>query len=101
VFALSAWYVVRAWSDDVTNASLAVLGGGVLLGGVVEPAWEYWVDGETLDWTFGPLRLAALGAFVATGVITYVALVTWALRRPARPEASAEREPHQSERTRR
>ena len=81
VFALSAWYVRRAWAANLIAASSIIVGAGILLGGVIEPAWELWVEGATLDWSFGPLRLAALGAFVATGAITHFAVVGGALRR--------------------
>lgn len=83
VFALTAWYVLRAWADRPVAASLAILGIASILAGVVEPAWESWAGGAPLEWTFGRVRLAAFGAFLGTGVITHAALVWLARRRGA------------------
>jgi hypothetical protein len=72
VFALVAWYVSSAWPAQTLGASLAMIGGGLLLGVVVEPAWEYWIEEAPFDWAFGPLRNRAAVAFAVTGIITYV-----------------------------
>lgn len=80
VFALAAWYVARVWASDLLRASLWIVGSAVLLAGVIEPAWEYFIDDATFDWAFGPLRNAALGAFVVTGLITYVVVLAIAAR---------------------
>jgi len=75
VFGLTGWYVARAWPSTLLRASLWIVGGAVLLGGVIEPAWEYFLEDATFDWAFGPTRNAVLGAFVLTGVTTYVAVL--------------------------
>lgn len=75
VFGLVAWYVARAWPSHVLRASLWIVGGAVLLAGIVEPAWEYFFGGATFDWAFGPTRTMALGTFVCTGVVTYIAVL--------------------------
>src|SRR5512134_2043498 len=58
VFALIAWFVLRAWSERPFSASLAIVGIASILAGLVEPAWEYW-QGATIEWTFGRARLTA------------------------------------------
>jgi hypothetical protein len=81
VFALSGWYVLRAWPTRPVGASLAILGVASLLAAVVEPSWEYWVEGASFDWAFGRVRLVAFGAFVAVGTVTHVAVLRFARRR--------------------
>jgi hypothetical protein len=73
--ALTAWYVLRAWPSRPWGASMAVFGVALLLAGVVEPAWEYWIDGASPEWAFGRARVGALGAFLAVGAITHAAIV--------------------------
>jgi hypothetical protein len=80
VFALVAWYVVRAWSNQVTRASLWIVGGALVLGGIIEPAVEYYFEDATIDWAFGPLRNTALATFVATGLVAYAAVLAVARR---------------------
>src|SRR5687767_8217142 len=80
-FALTAWYVQRAWPGRLLGASFTILGTASLLAAGVEPAWEYWVDGASLEWTFGRLRLAAFAAFLATGLVAYAAVMALARRR--------------------
>jgi hypothetical protein len=81
VFALTGWYVSRVWPQRSLGPSLAIIGTASLLAAVVEPAWEHWVDGASLEWTFGRLRVAAFAAFLATGVITHAVFVWFARRR--------------------
>jgi hypothetical protein len=75
VCALTAWFVVRAWPEDVPRASLTIFGIATILAAGVEPAWEYWVEGASFEWAFGRVRLAAFAAFLAAGVLTHAALV--------------------------
>jgi hypothetical protein len=70
--ALTAWYVTRAWPPRPVAASLGLLGIATVLAAVVEPAWEYWLDGASYEWAFGSSRLAALAMFVAVGTVTHV-----------------------------
>ena len=79
VFALVAWYVARAWPTKVRQASIAILTGGILVGAILEPAYEYFLGGATFDWAFGALRNTAAATYVCTGVVSY--LVTLALIR--------------------
>ena len=83
VFALVAWYVSRVWSAQVTRASLVILGTAIVAAGLVEPAWEYWLDDATFEWAFGAARTQALAAYVATGLIAYVTTLV-ALQRRAK-----------------
>jgi hypothetical protein len=55
--------------------SVAIVGSAVLLGGVIEPAWEYFLEGATREWAFGALRNTALAAFTVTGVATFAGAV--------------------------
>jgi hypothetical protein len=83
VFALTAWYVLRAWPERALAASVTIFGVASILATVVEPAWEHWT-GATFEWAFGRTRLATFGAFLATGAITHAALAWLALKRRAR-----------------
>ena len=83
VFGTVAWYALRAWLERPLSVGAVILGIASILAAVVEPAWEYWVDGASLEWTFGRLRLGTFAAFLATGMVTYVAVVVLALRRRA------------------
>jgi hypothetical protein len=74
-FAMVAWYVSRMWRGRVRSASLWIVGGAVLLAGVLEPAFELFVGGATVEWTFGAVRTCALLAFVATGLVAYIAVL--------------------------
>lgn len=84
VFGLVAWYVNSAFPGRVFKASLAIVGGGVLLGAVAEPAWEYWIERAPREWAFGPLRNQAAVAFAITGLMAYV-LVLGILRSRRQP----------------
>ena len=81
VFGLVAWYVVRAWPSNVSGASFAILGSAIILGGVVEPAWEYFLGGASYEWAFGRSRNMMLASFLGTGLLAYVAVVTYLRRR--------------------
>ena len=80
VFALTAWYVLRAWPGRSIGASLIIVGIASVLAAVVEPLWEYW-DGATAEWAFGALRLAAFGTFAAAGVLTHATILILARKR--------------------
>ena len=80
VFALTAWYVWRVWADHAIGASLSILGAAVVLAGFVEPAWEYWLGGASVEWAFGRERWAAFGAFTGVGAVVHAAVLTWARR---------------------
>ena len=81
VFGLVGWYVVRTWPSHVLPASVAILGSAILIGGVLEPAWEYFLGGATFEWAFGRARNTMLAVFVATGLFAYVAVVGFLRRR--------------------
>jgi hypothetical protein len=70
VFALVARYVARVWPAKLVKASGAIVGSAVVGGGVLEPAFEYFVGDATFDWAFGPARTGALAAYVGVGVLT-------------------------------
>lgn len=82
VFGFVAWFVNSAWPVRPLTASVAIIGGGLLLGAVAEPAWEYWVEQAPFEWAFGSLRNLAAVAFAVSGIITYL-LFLW-LRRSRR-----------------
>lgn len=71
VFALGAWYVAHSWPTQVLSASLAIVGGAVVLAGAIEPAWEYFQSDATFGWAFGRVRTMALATFVGTGLLAY------------------------------
>ena len=72
-FGLTAWYVSRAWPTRMVGMSAFMIVIASVLSAVVEPAWEYWVDGAPFDWAFGPQRLSIFAAFVSVGVATHIA----------------------------
>jgi hypothetical protein len=80
VFGLVAWYVARAWPSHVRRASLWIVGAAVVAAGLLEPAWEYFFEDATFEWAFGQTRTVALAAFVATGVVAYIAVMSLARR---------------------
>ena len=82
VFALVARYVSRAWRDAAGRASVAIVGSAILLAGLIEPAWEYFIGGATFEWAFGAARTTGLAAYVATGVAAYVIVLLFTTRRP-------------------
>ena len=84
VFGLVAWYVVRAWPSKLLPASLAILGSAIILGGVLEPAWEYFLGGASFEWAFGRTRNVILAAFVGTGFIAYTGFVAFLRNRSPR-----------------
>jgi hypothetical protein len=74
-FALVAWYVVRVTPDRVFPTSVSLLTCAILIAGVLEPAWEYFLGDATWEWAFGKGRLVALTTFVGVGLAAYVATV--------------------------
>lgn len=72
MFGITALYVARTWSDQVLRASIIILGSAVVVAGVLEPAWEYFVGGAPYEWAFGPERNRALLTFVGTGLVAYL-----------------------------
>lgn len=83
VFALVAWYVARSWPTQILSASLAIVGGAIVLAGAIEPAWEYFLSHATFEWAFGRVRTIALATFVGTGLLAYAAALAL-FRRPSR-----------------
>jgi len=84
VFGLVAWYVARAWPNSVPSASVGIVGGAILLGGVIEPAWEYFLGDATFEWAFGRQRTTILVTFVGMGLVAYVAVLALMQRRRGR-----------------
>jgi hypothetical protein len=83
VFALTAWYVARAWPTRAMGKSIAIILAASVIAGIIEPAWEYWIDGATFEWTFSALRLTPFAAFIAAGLVTYaIALPAILVRAP-------------------
>ena len=72
-FALVAWYVQRTRPANRLGASVGIILVASVLAAIVEPAWEYWIDGASWDWAFGPARLTAFLLYLAVGVVTQIA----------------------------
>jgi hypothetical protein len=81
VFGLVAWYVARAWPSHLLRASIWIVGAAILGAGLVEPAWEFFLEDATFEWAFGPVRTVALVTFVATGLVAYVVVLALVRRR--------------------
>jgi hypothetical protein len=90
VFAVVAWYVARTWRGRVLGASVWIVGGAVLLAGVLEPAFEYFIGNAPFKWAFGADRNGSLVAFVATGLVAYIGVLLLVLNRGnhSRPRSS-------------
>jgi len=71
VFALAAVYVAKKNPPRLLAISVLLIGLATLIGGVLEPAYEYFLGGATWDWAFGPERTWAAIAFVTTGIAAY------------------------------
>lgn len=88
VFALAAVYVAKKNPPRPVFVSVLLIGLATLIGAVLEPAYEYFLDGATWDWAFGPERTKAAIAFVATGITAYAITMLLLVKRdltPARP----------------
>lgn len=73
VFAVAAYWVLQQKPRSPVKASVLLLGAATLLGGVLEPAWEYWLEDAPYEWAFGPERTWGAIAYVATGMAAYAA----------------------------
>ena len=82
--ALTAWYVAKAWPTRAAAASGGIFAIASVLAAVVEPAWEYWLDGAPYEWAFGSPRLAAFAMFAAAGAVTHLIVLIVARRRMLR-----------------
>jgi hypothetical protein len=85
VFALAAYWVTRQTPRSPVKASALLLGAAMLLGAVLEPAWEYWIGHAPYEWAFGPERTWGAVAYVATGLVAYAFTYTLLHRRAAAP----------------
>ena len=81
VFGVAAWLVARTNPQRAALWSAVIIGMAALLGGVLEPAWEYWLGGATFEWAFGRLRTGAFLAFSAIGVATWIGVFALMRRR--------------------
>jgi hypothetical protein len=88
-FALTAWYVKRSWPDRLFDASLTIILTASLLAAIVEPAWEYWIDGASFNWAFGPLRIGAFAAFLLTGIVTQTGVLLLTRKADVMPKADS------------
>ena len=80
VFALTAWFVLQTAPRRPLLSSVTIIGLASVLAAVVEPAWEYWVDGAPFEWAFGWMRLAPFIAFLIAGIATHAAVLAVARR---------------------
>lgn len=80
-FALVALYVLRVWPSRRLLASVAIIGSAILVGGVLEPLWEYTLAGAPFEWAFGVTRNQALAAYLGVGLLTYGAVLGVGVRR--------------------
>lgn len=83
VFALAAYYVARQNPRRPVAVSVVLLGGGALLGAVLEPAYEYFIGHAPYDWAFGPDRTWGALSYIVTGIVAYG--VTFLLLRRQEP----------------
>ena len=67
IFGVASWLVARWMPERAGVRSAAIIGAAALLGGVLEPAWEYWLGGATFEWAFGRDRNQAFLAFTMVG----------------------------------
>lgn len=81
VFALAALYVSRRHPTTPVRASAGIIGAAILLGALIEPAWEYWLGGATFDWAFGPHRMRIALVFLVAGIVTYAGVLLLLRRR--------------------
>jgi uncharacterized membrane protein HdeD (DUF308 family) len=81
VFAAVAWCVARMWPASRLRVSVAIVGSAVVIAGVVEPAFEYFVGGAPFEWAFGAERNVALATYVGTGLLAYAATLIAVRRR--------------------
>ncbi|HEX6315927.1 MAG TPA: hypothetical protein VFZ73_13745 [Gemmatimonadaceae bacterium] len=88
-FGLVAWYVQRTSPDRLLRASVSIVLCAILIAGVVEPAYEYFLGGATFEWAFGLERIVALATFVAVGVVAHAAVLAFFRRRASIAGASA------------
>ena len=86
LFTMAACWVARQNPRRPVRASALLLGAAVALGGVLEPAWEYWIGNAPYEWAFGPQRTWSAIAYVATGIAAYA--VTYRLLRRQAPVTS-------------
>jgi hypothetical protein len=91
IFALVAAYVARTWPWRIGAASRWILGSAILLGGVIEPAFEHFVGGAPFDWAFGHDRNVALASFVGTGLVSYLVVLRLMRRTPSNPDRIVKR----------
>jgi hypothetical protein len=81
IFGVAAWLVARWMPERAGVRSAAIIGAAALLGGVLEPAWEYWLGGATFEWAFGRGRNQAFLAFTMVGICAWVAVFALMRRR--------------------
>ncbi len=81
IVGVAAWLVARANPERAVAWSVGIIGMAVLLGGVLEPAWEHWLGGASFEWAFGRPRNQALLTFTMTGVAAFAGVLTLMLRR--------------------
>ena len=85
VFALTALYVRRVAPDPSVVVSIWLIGVAAIIAAVIEPMYEYYVGGATVEWAFGRTRLVAFAQFTAVGVVTHALVL--ALTRPRHVDA--------------
>jgi hypothetical protein len=81
VFVFTGWYVCRYWPARVLQASAAIIAGAAVLGQVIEPLYEFLIDGASFEWAFGAPRQAAFASFTAVGIVTHAVTVLLLRRR--------------------
>lgn len=73
MFAAAGWYITRRFEGRIVPAGFLTLGAAVALGQVVEPLGELLLYRLPLSESFGAARLGALAAFLAAGLVSYIA----------------------------
>ena len=66
--------------DKAIDKSVVIILAASVIAGVIEPAWEYWIDGATFEWAFGALRLTHFATFLGAGLVTHALVLPLILR---------------------
>ena len=75
VFAVLAALVSRGAANQRWHRSAWIVGGGVLVGQVLEPLTEWLTDGVTWRWMVNGPRWTAFAEFMAAGLLTFLGVM--------------------------
>ena len=81
IFGVAAWLVARGTPERAGVRSAVIIAAAALLGGVIEPAWEFLLTGATAEWAFGWARTQAFLVYTITGICAWLAVFAVMRRR--------------------